>query len=225
MIPTAPTGSGVPLHRDVALDQRRHRSALGGDGGPRATTARSCRRRHRLARRPGPQRGTPAGRPPAEPAARLRAGCEPAGPPTNGPRRREARRGRGPPAGSRRAATVAVMGGRSPAERYSVHRGYVGCRHGPRGPADPGAGGPRCDPDRTLDLVESCDALILSGGNDVDPRLYGQMPGRGKEDPDPERDDVEVSAVRASVSAGRPVLGICRGIQLLAAADGGQPDR
>ena len=67
----------------------------------------------------------------------------------------------------------------------------------------------------------SCDALILTGGNDVDPRLYGQMPGRGKEDPDPERDHVEVSAVRASVSAGRPVLGICRGIQLLAAADGG----
>ncbi len=125
------------------------------------------------------------------------------------------------PPGVRRAATVAVMVGRSPAERYSVHRGYVDAVTALEAQPILVPVGPSCDPDRILDLVGSCDALILTGGNDVDPRLYGQMPGRGKEDPDPERDHVEVSAVRASVSAGRPVLGICRGIQLLAAADGG----
>lgn len=81
--------------------------------------------------------------------------------------------------------------------------------------------GPGIDTDRTLGLVLTCDALLLSGGNDVDPAVYGAQRGGGEKDTDPDRDALEVAAVATAMDAGRPVLGICRGIQLLAAALGG----
>jgi putative glutamine amidotransferase len=120
-----------------------------------------------------------------------------------------------------RSRLVALMIGRSPERRYSVHRGYVDAvtatgSHPVIVPAGPGI-----DTERTVELVLTCDALILSGGNDVDPTLYGSERGVGEKDPDLDRDMAEVAALSAAIETGRPVLGICRGIQLLTAALGG----
>lgn len=116
---------------------------------------------------------------------------------------------------------VAVLIGRSPERRYSVHRGYIDAVHTVGGMPLLLAAGPGADPGPILDAIRGCVGLIVTGGNDVDPQLYGLERGRGEKDLDPERDAVEAAAVHAAVAAGQRVLGICRGIQLLAAALGG----
>ena len=58
------------------------------------------------------------------------------------------------------------------------------------------------------------DGLILCGGNDVDPKYYGQ-PMNGSVNLDKERDAVEFALLEAYVNAGKPVMGICRGYQLI----------
>jgi putative glutamine amidotransferase len=116
---------------------------------------------------------------------------------------------------------VALMVGRSPERRYSVHRGYVEAIAAAGSQPVIVPAGPGIDLERTLKLTLMCDAVLLSGGNDVDPRLYGAEPGGGEKDIDPERDQIEVATVAAAMDSGRRVLGICRGIQLLAVALGG----
>lgn len=118
--------------------------------------------------------------------------------------------------------TVAVMIGRNPGMRhYWVHRGYIDAL------VEVGvlplivAAGPGMDCDPILDLIGGCDGLLLTGGGDVDPSSFGQAPGQGEKDTDPDRDGIEVAAVHAMMAVGRPVLGICRGVQLLAVALGG----
>lgn len=66
----------------------------------------------------------------------------------------------------------------------------------------------------------SFDGLVLTGGGDVEPRLYGQE-DRGSLPPDPTRDRAELALVRAYLAAGKPILGICRGCQILNVALGG----
>lgn len=58
------------------------------------------------------------------------------------------------------------------------------------------------------------DGLVLCGGGDVAPGLYGQE-NRGSQPPDPLRDESELALVRAWLDAGKPILGICRGAQVL----------
>jgi putative glutamine amidotransferase len=70
-----------------------------------------------------------------------------------------------------------------------------------------------------LDLLDLVDALVLTGGGDVDPARYGGA-GRARE-VDPQRDEVELALVRAAESAGLPLLGVCRGMQVMAVAYGG----
>lgn len=60
----------------------------------------------------------------------------------------------------------------------------------------------------------SCDGLVLCGGGDLDPALFGEE-NRGSHPPDPERDRAELALVDAYLNWGRPVLGICRGMQVL----------
>jgi putative glutamine amidotransferase len=74
------------------------------------------------------------------------------------------------------------------------------------------------DPDDVLDAI---DALILAGGADVDPSAYGAEPHPETKGTVPERDLPEIGLVRAAVERDMPVLGICRGMQLLNVALGG----
>jgi len=118
--------------------------------------------------------------------------------------------------------SVAVLVGREPAHRFSVHRGYVDSLW--QAGALPVILAP--PPDRSyvgafVEAALACDAVCLTGGGDVDPRLYGAEPEPLTAGMDPLRDEAEVAVVRAAAGGGRPILGICRGIQLLAVAFGG----
>lgn len=66
----------------------------------------------------------------------------------------------------------------------------------------------------------ACEGLLLPGGGDLDPALYGQAP-QGSNPPDAERDEREIALCKKFLSEGKPILGICRGAQVIAAALGG----
>ncbi|HAX41094.1 MAG TPA: peptidase C26 [Solibacterales bacterium] len=57
--------------------------------------------------------------------------------------------------------------------------------------------------------------LVLGGGRDVNPRLYGELRLDGTEDPDTSRDDFELALLGEAIQRKMPVLAICRGMQLL----------
>jgi len=69
--------------------------------------------------------------------------------------------------------------------------------------------------------TESLDGLILSGGGDVCPYLYGEQASRGIARMDSDRDRWELALFQAAMARGLPVLGICRGCQLVNVALGG----
>jgi putative glutamine amidotransferase len=73
-------------------------------------------------------------------------------------------------------------------------------------------------PERWLDRI---DALLLSGGNDIDPAFYAQPPHSETNDIWPERDRFEIALTRVALERGMPVLGVCRGMELLNVARGG----
>ena len=77
--------------------------------------------------------------------------------------------------------------------------------------------------DAQIDAVLSViDGLVMTGGEDFDPlKWFGEEPIRGLGEVVPSRDEFDVKLVRAAVAKGIPVLGICRGEQLLAVAFGG----
>lgn len=64
------------------------------------------------------------------------------------------------------------------------------------------------------DQLSLVDALVLAGGQDVDPLLYGAEPRTECGAPNPTRDAFEFEALRLARAAGMPVLGICRGLQV-----------
>lgn len=63
--------------------------------------------------------------------------------------------------------------------------------------------------------------LLLSGGGDIDPARYRQVRHPKTGEPDAPRDELELRLARRAVRVGMPVLGICRGAQVLGAALGG----
>ena len=63
--------------------------------------------------------------------------------------------------------------------------------------------------------IEMVDGLLLSGGQDVTPKNYGEEPMPKLGDIFPERDDFEYSLLKAALEAKKPVLGICRGVQII----------
>jgi putative glutamine amidotransferase len=78
------------------------------------------------------------------------------------------------------------------------------------------------DQDAILEaLYARCDALLFTGGGDVDPARFGMAMHPTCGAPDPLRDHVELWLARRALADGMPVLGICRGIQLLNVAMGG----
>jgi putative glutamine amidotransferase len=74
------------------------------------------------------------------------------------------------------------------------------------------------DPAQVLDLI---DGLMLAGGADIDPSCYAQEPHPETVDTVPERDIFEIALARAAIERDLPVLGICRGMQLINVACGG----
>ena len=82
---------------------------------------------------------------------------------------------------------------------------------------------PVTDDDEQIDIIlETIDGLVMTGGEDFDPlKWYGEEPIRGLGEVVPERDEFDVKLIRAAVAKGIPVLGICRGEQLMAVAFGG----
>lgn len=72
------------------------------------------------------------------------------------------------------------------------------------------------------DYVADLDGLVLTGGADVSPRSYGEEPERPAWSGDEARDRYEIDLLRRFLDAGKPVLGICRGAQVLNVAFGGK---
>jgi len=70
-------------------------------------------------------------------------------------------------------------------------------------------------------LLEGLDGLMLTGGRDVDPKLFGERRHSSTEDAEPGRDEFEVTLVREAVARDLPVLAICRGLQVMNVALGG----
>lgn len=70
-------------------------------------------------------------------------------------------------------------------------------------------------------VYERLDGILIPGGADVDPGSYGETRHVRCQRTDPPRDGVEVQLIRWAIEDGKPVLGICRGIQLIALATGG----
>ena len=70
-------------------------------------------------------------------------------------------------------------------------------------------------------LLEGMDALLLTGGGDVDPALYGGDPATAQL-VNRRRDDFEIALIREARARNLPILGICRGCQILNVAFGGK---
>lgn len=116
---------------------------------------------------------------------------------------------------------IGVTTGRSPRPpnrfQYAVNSEYVAAIEEVGGiaitlPAQPNA---------VLELFAALDALILTGGGDIDPVHYDQPLHPATRSIDPDRDRFELDLTRMAVERGLPLLGICRGIQVLNVALGG----
>jgi putative glutamine amidotransferase len=69
--------------------------------------------------------------------------------------------------------------------------------------------------------VEQVDGVLLSGGYDINPLLYGEEPFRELDAVFPEVDEHHILSVKIAAALGKPMLGICRGLQVLNVAFGG----
>lgn len=70
-------------------------------------------------------------------------------------------------------------------------------------------------------MLPHLDGLLLSGGGDVDPARWGEPPHPALGQVDPLRDRLEIALVLGALARDLPLLGICRGAQVMAVADGG----
>ena len=69
--------------------------------------------------------------------------------------------------------------------------------------------------------LDGATGLVLLGGTDVNPRLYGEVPRPETEEPDDDRDAMELELIAEATNKGLPILAICRGLQILNVARGG----
>ncbi|MFZ1176174.1 MAG: gamma-glutamyl-gamma-aminobutyrate hydrolase family protein [Mycobacterium sp.] len=77
------------------------------------------------------------------------------------------------------------------------------------------------DPDVANRVLDSLDGLVITGGKDIDPAVYGQQPQPDTDEPGAVRDAWEFALLQGALQRGLPVLGICRGAQALNVAFGG----
>ena len=84
---------------------------------------------------------------------------------------------------------------------------------------------PDADDDLAAAVLERLDGLVIAGGADVEATLYDADPHPTSQSPRPERDAWELALARVSAARDLPVLGICRGMQVMAVAVGGVLDQ
>lgn len=96
-----------------------------------------------------------------------------------------------------------------------IHQWYVDVLH------EAGADVLVLPSENSVDVLDRVDALVLAGGEDVDARLYHATPDPTADSPQLLRDASELGLYRQAKEQGMPVLGICRGVQLMAVAHGG----
>jgi putative glutamine amidotransferase len=77
------------------------------------------------------------------------------------------------------------------------------------------------EPDALRAVYEACDGLLIPGGVDVDPSCFGESPHKKLGRIDPARDRTEIQLARWAVEDGKPILGLCRGLQVINVALGG----
>lgn len=71
------------------------------------------------------------------------------------------------------------------------------------------------DEDYITNITRKCDGFLFSGGGDVDPLLYGATPAEKCGQVVPERDRFEMALIKEVINHNKPLLGICRGLQLI----------
>lgn len=86
---------------------------------------------------------------------------------------------------------------------------------------------PRADADDAMaaEVLDRLDALVIAGGADVDAGRYAGVPHEASQAPRPDRDSWELALARVSAERDLPVLGVCRGMQVMAVAAGGSLDQ
>jgi putative glutamine amidotransferase len=77
------------------------------------------------------------------------------------------------------------------------------------------------EPVDALRILQNLDGLVICGGWDIEPQLYGQEPSEKMEETDSLRDKTEMALLGAALELDMPVLGICRGAQMLNVRLGG----
>ncbi len=77
------------------------------------------------------------------------------------------------------------------------------------------------DTDHPADVIGSIDGLLLTGGGDVEPSIYGASTHPAFDPAEPGRDEYEIELVRRAFEKDIPVFAICRGVQVLNVARGG----
>ena len=80
---------------------------------------------------------------------------------------------------------------------------------------------PLIDDDTLHEIFENLDGVFLPGGADIDPVSYGQAPHPLCDKTDRDRDRVELALAKWAIEKQKPVLGVCRGMQLINLAAGG----
>ena len=76
-------------------------------------------------------------------------------------------------------------------------------------------------PQAVAALLDTLDGVVLAPGRDIEPARYGQEPSALLAATEPQRDEFELALVRAAIDRELPVLGMCRGVQMLNVALGG----
>lgn len=126
-----------------------------------------------------------------------------------------------------RKARIAIAAGVSP-EKEEVFQGYpkvmlmeAYCRSVSETGGIPFVIPPTDEEDILRSQLECCDALLLTGGADIDPVLFGEEAIPLCEEPNPRRDRFDWLCLRLAEERNMPVFGICRGLQIMNAYYGG----